>query len=94
MTPPRRRSQRSLTKLCCPKSLTGYRPVQRWAAAHQSGIVVGQQAVREKENELGAIARLLDQLDLRGLVLTGNPQFTQREVCRQVVGKGGITSLR
>jgi len=64
------------------------------AYTHQSGIVLGQQAVGEKENELGAIAGLLDQLDLRGLVLTGDAQFTQREVCRQVVGKGGITSLR
>ncbi len=64
------------------------------AYAHQSGIVVGQQAVREKENELGAIAGLLDQLDLRGRVITGDAQFTQRKVCRQVVGKGGITFSR
>lgn len=62
------------------------------AYAHRAGIVVGQQAVGEKENELGALAGLLDQLDLRGRVLTGDAQFTQREVCRQVVLKGGITS--
>ena len=36
------------------------------AYAHQSGIVVGQQAVGEKKNELDALPRLLDQLDLRG----------------------------
>jgi len=64
------------------------------AYAHQAGIVVGQQAVGEKGNELGAIPGLLSQLDLRGRVVTGDAQFTQREECRQIVGKGGITSSR
>jgi len=62
------------------------------AYGHQSGIGVGQQAVGEKENELGAIAGLLDQLNLRDHVVTGDALFTQRKVCRQVVEKGGITS--
>lgn len=64
------------------------------AYAHQPGIVVGQQAVGEKQNELGALSGLLDQLDLRGRVLTGDAQFTQREISRHVVGKGGTTSSR
>ena len=63
------------------------------AYAHQSGIVVGQQAVKEKENELGALPGLLAQLDLEGKVLTGDAQFTQRRKCRQIVAKGGIISL-
>ncbi len=63
------------------------------AYAHQSGIVVGQQAVKEKENELGALPGLLAQLDLEGKVLTGDAQFTQRRECRQIVAKGGIISL-
>jgi len=62
------------------------------AYAHQSGIVVGHQAVREKENELGALPGLLAQLDLEGRVLTGDAQFTQRRECRQIVAKGGTTS--
>lgn len=64
------------------------------AYAHQAGVVVGQQAVGEKQNELGALSGLLNQLDLRGRVLTGDAQFTQREVSRHVVGKGGTTSSR
>jgi len=64
------------------------------AYAHEAGIVVGQQAVGEKQNELGALAGLLDQLDLRGRVVTGDALFTQREVCRKIVRKGGTTSLR
>ena len=64
------------------------------AYAHQAGIVVGQQAVGAKQNELGALPGLLKQLDLRGRVVTGDAQFTQRRVCRQIVEKGGTTSSR
>ena len=63
------------------------------AYAHQAGIVVGQQAVGEKRNELDAVAGLLGQLDLQGRVITGDAQFTQREVCQRVVAQGGTTSL-
>jgi predicted transposase YbfD/YdcC len=63
------------------------------AYAHQRGTVVGQQAVGEKENELAALANLLEQLDLKGQVVTGDAQFTQRGVCQKVVAKGGVTSL-
>ncbi len=64
------------------------------AYAHQAGVVVGQQAVGEKQNELGALSGLLNQLDLRGRVVTGDAQFTQRAVCRKIARKGGTTSLR
>ena len=42
----------------------------------------------EKKNELGALPRLLDQLDLGGRVVTGDAQFTQRKVCQRIVAKG------
>ena len=64
------------------------------AYAHQAGIVVGQQAVGEKRNELDAVEGLLGQLNLEGLVVTGDAQFTQREVCQRVADQGGTTSLR
>lgn len=64
------------------------------AYAHQAGIVVGQQAVGERQNELGALQDLLSQLDLRNRVVTGDAQFTQRQVCREIVAKGGTTSSR
>ena len=64
------------------------------AYAHQVGIVVGQQAVGEKRNELAAVAGLLGQLDLNALVVTGDAQFTQREVCQRIVAQGGTTSSR
>ena len=64
------------------------------AYARQSGIVVGQQAVEHKRNELEAVYRLLDRLDLKDRVVTGDARFTQRKVCRNIVAKGGTTSSR
>ena len=61
------------------------------AYAHQSGIVLGQQAVAHKRNELEAVYRLLSRLDLKDRVVTGDAQFTQREVCQRIVAKGGTT---
>ena len=62
------------------------------AYAHQSGIVLGQQAVAHKRNELEAVYRLLSRLDLKDRVVTGDAQFTQRELCQRIVAKGGTTS--
>lgn len=64
------------------------------AYAHQAGIVVGQQAVGEQRNELDAVEGLLGQLSLEGMVVTGDAQFTQREVCQRVADQGGATALR
>lgn len=62
------------------------------AYAHRRGNVLAQSAVRERGNELTALPDLLDQLPLRGQVVTGDAQFTQRELSRQIVEKGGTTS--
>ena len=62
------------------------------AYAHQSGIVLGQQAVAHKKNELEAVYQLLARLDLKDRVVTGDAQFTQRKVCQRIVAKGGTTS--
>ena len=64
------------------------------AYAHQSGIVLGQQAVAHKRNELEAVYQLLARLDLQDRAVTGDAQFTQREVCQRIVAKGGTTSSR
>ena len=63
------------------------------AYAHQMGIVVGQQAVEDKGSELGAVSSLLEQLDIRGHVVTGDAQFTQRRVCEDIVKKGATICL-
>lgn len=62
------------------------------AYGHHSGVVLGQVAVSNKRNEVEAASRLLDRLPLGGRVVTGDAQFAQRELSKQVVGKGGTTS--
>ena len=62
------------------------------AFSHRSGVVVGQQSVQNKGGELGALRRLLDEVDIDGRVVTGDAQFTQRRDCESIVSKGGTTS--
>lgn len=62
------------------------------AFAHERGIVLGQQAMTLDQNELATLAGLWDQVSLKGRVVTGDAQFTQREVCQDIVQKGGTTS--
>ena len=62
------------------------------AFSHRSGVVVGQQSVEDKGGELGALRRLLDEVDIDGRVVTGDAQFTQRRDCETIVSKGGTTS--
>jgi hypothetical protein len=63
------------------------------AYAHRCGIVLGQEPVKGGENELAAVARLLEHLDLRGTVVTGDAAYTQRRLSEAIVEKGGTTFL-
>ncbi len=51
--------------------------------------VVAQTAVRRAENEISAARRLLQQVDIKGQIITGDAIFAQRELSRQVVNQGG-----
>lgn len=53
------------------------------------GIVLAQLAVEAKENELVAAPQLLDGLDLRGRVVTGDALFTQRNLSVRILSRGG-----
>lgn len=53
------------------------------------GVVLAQVAVEAKENELVAAPLLLDGLDLRGRVVTGDALFTQRNLSVQILARGG-----
>lgn len=64
------------------------------AYAQQSGQVVGQQRVPAGGNELGGVPGLLAQLPLAGRVVTGDAQFTQRDISQEIVAQGGTTSGR
>jgi predicted transposase YbfD/YdcC len=53
------------------------------------GVVVAQLAVSRKANELTVVPQLLAQIDLQGLIVTGDAMFAQRNLSIQVVEGGG-----
>ena len=53
------------------------------------GVVLLQVAVDTKQNEIVAAPVLLGQLDLMGMLITGDALFTQRELSVQIVEGGG-----
>ncbi len=57
-----------------------------WSCAN--GIVLGQQKVDDKSNEINAIPKLLDLLDAKGCTMTLDAMVTQHEIAKQIVGKG------
>lgn len=61
--------------------------VSAWAGEH--GLVFGQLAVDDKSNEITALPRLLDLLDLKGLTVTIDAIGCQKQVAAKVLAKGG-----
>ncbi len=61
--------------------------VSAWATANH--LVLGQEAVAEKSNEITAIPRLLEVLDVEGALLTIDAMGCQTDIARRIVDKGG-----
>lgn len=55
------------------------------AAIHQEGIVLAQQSVDEKTNEIPCIKPLLNEVNIAGAVVTGDSLHTQIETARYLV---------
>lgn len=57
----------------------------------EEGVVLAQVEVdsKEKENEIKAAPKLLQQLDLRGRVVSGDVMFAQRKLSVQIMARGG-----
>lgn len=53
------------------------------------GGVLSQQAVPPSTNEAKAALELLRTILLEGRLITGDAMFCQREVCQQIVDRGG-----
>jgi len=53
------------------------------------GVVLLQIEVNQKENEIVAAPTLLQQLDLKGRVVSGDAMFTQRKISVAVLAQGG-----
>lgn len=78
------------------KTLRGTIPLGRTQGVHlvaaylpEVGVVLAQLQVEEKANELTVAPNLLGQLDLSGVVVTGDAMFAQRNLSVQIVRGGG-----
>lgn len=61
--------------------------VSAWATANE--LVLGQVKVDEKSNEITAIPRLLELLDITGCLVTIDAIGTQTEIAKTIVEQGG-----
>ena len=61
--------------------------VSAWATEH--GLSLGQVAVDQKSNEITAIPKLLQMLELRGSLVTIDAMGCQKEIAKQIVQDGG-----
>jgi predicted transposase YbfD/YdcC len=66
---------------------SGLHLVTAWCV--QENLVLAQQAVDEKSNEITAVPELLKMLDIKGAVVTADALNTQTETVAQIVAGGG-----
>jgi predicted transposase YbfD/YdcC len=66
---------------------SGLHLVTAWCV--EENLVLAQQAVDQKSNEITAVPGLLKMLDLKGAVVTGDAMNTQKAIARQIVQGGG-----
>lgn len=59
------------------------------AVAHNSGVVLAQQAVSEKSNEIPAMEPLLDKIDIRDKIITCDALHTQVDTANYIKKRGG-----
>jgi predicted transposase YbfD/YdcC len=67
--------------------LKGLHLVSAWATAN--GLSLGQVAVAEKSNEIPAIPKLLELLDVQGALVTMDAMGCQKEIAAKIVERGG-----
>ena len=60
--------------------------------SHRLGLTLGETAVADHSNEIGAMPAVLEALVLKGRVVTADAMHCQRETARQIVEKGGTMS--
>lgn len=78
------------------KALRGTIPLGQTRGVHllaaydaDQGVVLAQSAVDTKANEIVVAPQVLEQLDLTGVVVTGDAMFAQRRLSSQIVEAGG-----
>ncbi len=61
--------------------------VSAWACRNR--LVLGQEATEEKSNEITAIPKLLELLELTGCIVTIDAMGCQRAIAAQIIAQGG-----
>ena len=61
--------------------------VSAWASVNR--LILAQEQVSDKSNEITAIPALLSALELSGCIVTLDAMGTQRDVARQIIDQGG-----
>jgi predicted transposase YbfD/YdcC len=69
------------------QSLKALHTVSAWASEHH--LVLAQQRVESKSNEITAIPELLNLLDIKGEIITLDAMGTQRNIAAQIIDQGG-----
>lgn len=59
------------------------------AFSYEQGLVIAQEKVSEKSNEITAIPKILSRLTLPGTIVTLDAMGTQKEIARQIIEAGG-----
>ena len=68
------------------KGIKDLQLVSAWATS--SRLVLGQEAVDKKSNEITAIPKLLEQLELEGCIITIDAMGTQKKIAQQICQSG------
>ena len=63
------------------------------ALSHRLGVVLGQVAVEDKTNEIGAAGAFLLTLVLAGRVITADALLAQRALAQVIIARGGVYLL-
>jgi predicted transposase YbfD/YdcC len=58
------------------------------AFSHKFGLVLGQLACEDKSNEITAIPKLLDMLEIKGCIVTIDAMGTQTKIADRIIDKG------
>jgi predicted transposase YbfD/YdcC len=69
-----------------PRNKKAVHIVSAWAATNR--LVLGQMACEEKSNEITAIPKLLELLELKGCIVTIDAMGTQTKIAETIVDKG------
>jgi predicted transposase YbfD/YdcC len=65
---------------------SGFHVVSAWIGEH--GLTLGQLTTEEKSNEIKAVPKLLDMLEVKGDVVTADAMSCQKDIARKIREKG------